>query len=140
MKRIFYLAAILICFNACGDDDEETLLPDVPVDVTINLNLPQYVDLQTPTGWAYTAGGNKGIVIQNQGVGTPPYKAFDLACPNNDCTGAMEFDGSLKMTCPCDMAIYSIIDGAPQTPNGKYLAKEYKVTQVDASTLHITNF
>ena len=68
MKRIFYFTAILFCFNACSDDDVETLLPDVPVDVTINLSLPQYVDLQTPTGWAYTTGGIKGIIIQNQGV------------------------------------------------------------------------
>ena len=140
MKRIFYFAAILFCFNACSDDDVDTLLPDVPVDVTINLNLPQYVNLQTPTGWAYSTGGIKGIIIQNQGVGSPPYKAFDRACPNNDCTGPMEFDGSLKLTCPCDNVTYSIIDGSPQTPNGRYFAKEYKVTLIDPSTIHITNF
>jgi hypothetical protein len=52
----------------------------------------------------------------------------------------MEFDGSLKMTCPCDNIPYSIIDGAPQTPNGRYFAREYKVTLVDESTIHITNF
>lgn len=140
MKRIFYFVAILFCFTACGDDDVDTLLPNVPVDVTINLNLPQYVNLQTPTGWAYATGGIKGIIIQNQGVGNPPYKAFDRACPNNDCTGAMEFDGSLKLTCPCDDSEYSIIDGSPQTPNGRYFAKEYKVTLSDPSTIHITNF
>jgi len=138
--RTLYIILFLFCFTGCSDDDTESILPNVPVDVTINLNLPQYLDLQTPTGWAYSTGGIKGIIIQNQGVGTPPYKAFDRACPNNDCTGAMNFDGSLKLTCPCDNSTYSIIDGSPQTPNGRYFAKEYKVTLINASTLNITNF
>lgn len=139
MRNFFFLFAFLF-LTACSDDDIDTLLPNTPVDVTVNLNLPQYIDLQTPTGWAYATGGIKGIVIQNQGVGSPPYKAFDRACPDNDCTGPMTFDGSLKLTCPCDNSTYSIIDGAPQTPNARYFAKEYKVTLLNSNTLHITNF
>lgn len=138
--RIVYFLIVLLCFSGCSDDEMETLLPNVPVDVTVNLNLPQFIDLQTPTGFAYTTGGVKGILIHNQGVGTPPYKAFDRACPNNDCASPMEFDGSLKMTCPCEEISYSIIDGSPQSSGGKYFAREYKVTMVNASTIHISNF
>lgn len=138
--RIIYFLLVVFCFSSCSNDDDETLLPDVPVDISVNLNLPQYIDLQTPTGWAYLTGGIKGIVIQNQGVGSPPYKAFDRACPDNDCTGPMTFDGSLKLTCPCDNSTYSIIDGSPQAPNSRYFAKEYKVTLINSSTLNITNF
>ena len=138
--RIVYFLIVFICFTGCSDDEMETLLPNVPVDETVNLNLPQFIDLQTPTGWAYTTGGVRGILIHNQGVGTPPYKAFDRACPNNDCTIPMVFDGSLKMTCQCDDIPYSIIDGSPQSPNGRYFAREYKVTMLNSSTIHITNY
>ena len=115
-------------------------MPDVFVDETINLNLPQYIDLQTPSGWVYTKGGIKGIVIQNIGIGNPPYKAFDRACPNNDCATPMTFDGSLKLQCACGNSEYSIIDGSPQTTGNIHFAREYKVIVLNTSTLNITNF
>lgn len=140
MIQRFLIILVAFSLAACSNDDSEAILPNVPVDITVNMNLPRYIDLQTPTGWVYNPGGIRGIVIQNQGVGSPPYKAFDRACPNNDCTTAMNFDGSLKLNCVCDESTYSIIDGSPQTPNGRYFAKEYKVTVINANTLNITNF
>ena len=115
-------------------------MPDVFVDETINLNLPQYINLQTPSGFAYTNGGIKGIVVQNTGIGNPPYKAFDRACPNNDCATPMNFDGSLKLKCPCDNSEYSIIDGSPQTAGNNHFAREYKVIVINSATLNIRNF
>ncbi|MCF6167335.1 MAG: phosphoribosylaminoimidazole carboxylase [Lutibacter sp.] len=116
------------------------ILPNVSVNVTINIDLPQYIDLQTPTGWTEITGGIKGILIQNTGIGNPPYKAYDRACPNNDCATPMVFDGSLKMKCPCDNSEYSIIDGSPQTSGNIHFAREYRVNVLNSSTLNITNF
>jgi nitrite reductase/ring-hydroxylating ferredoxin subunit len=139
MRKLFLLLVLLISFS-CEKNDTNDVLPNVYVDETINLNLPKYIDLQTPSGWAYINGGNKGILVQNTGIGNPPYKAFDRACPNNDCGSAMTFDGSLRMKCPCDNSEYSIINGLPQTAGNAYSAREYKVVVVNSSTLNISNF
>lgn len=139
MRKLFLLLALALFFS-CEKNDTNDILPDVFVDETINLNLPQYIDLQTPSGWVYTNGGIKGIIIQNTGIGNPPYKAFDRACPNNDCQTPMNFDGSLKLKCPCDNSEYSIIDGSPQTSGNKHFAREYKVFVINSATLKITNF
>jgi len=141
--RKLLLLCFLILFFSCENNDTDDLLPDVQVNVVIDLNLPQYIDLQTPTGWINTSGGNdgiQGILIQNTGVGSPPFKAFERACPNRDCGSPMKFDGSLKMKCNCDNSEYSIIDGSPQTEGNLHFAREYRVLVLDPSTLNITNF
>ena len=138
MRKILFLLLVIL-FNSCEENDLQDVLPDVKVNVTISLNLPQYLELQTPSGWAYTNGGIKGIIVQNIGIGNPPYKAFERACPNYDCSSPMTFDGSLRMTCSCDNSEYSIIDGSPQTTGNPHFAREYKVA-VNNSTLNITNF
>ncbi|MDD3722987.1 MAG: hypothetical protein PHW92_10990 [Lutibacter sp.] len=139
MHKLFLLLVLAVFFS-CEKNETNDLLPDVYVDETINLNLPQYIDLQTPSGWAYVKGGIKGIVIQNTGIGNPPYKAFDRACPNNDCTTSMTFDGSLRMKCSCDKSEYSIIDGSPQTAGNNLFAREYRVNVINESTINVRNF
>ncbi|WP_457611232.1 hypothetical protein [Lutibacter sp.] len=139
MRKLFLLLPFIIFFS-CEKNVTNDILPNVSVNVTINIDLPQYIDLQTPTGWAEIAGGIKGILIQNTGIGNPPYKAYDRACPNNDCATPMVFDGSLKMKCPCDNSEYSIIDGSPQTSGNIHFAREYRVNVLNSSTLNITNF
>ena len=139
MRKLFLLFYLTLFFS-CEKNEINDILPNVPVDVTINLDLPQYINLQTPTGWAYTNGGIQGIIVQNTGIGNPPFKAFDRACPNGDCTTAMTFVGSLKLTCSCDHSEYSIIDGSPQTPGNIHFAREYKVTVLNSTLLNITNF
>ena len=141
--RKLILLLILVTFFSCEKNDTIDFLPKATVDVTLNLNLPQYQNLQIPTGWVYIEKGpNKGlqgILIQNTGL-TPKYKAFERACPNNDCNTPMIFDGSLKMKCPCDQSEYSIIDGSPQTSGNIHFAREYRVLVINSTTLNITNF
>ena len=139
MKKILFFL-FTISFISCEENDPQDILPEVKVNITISLNLPQYLELQTPSGWAYTNGGLRGILVLNTGIGTPPFKAFDRACPNNDCPAPMNFDGSLKMKCTCDDSEYSIIDGSPQTSGHKQFAREYKVNVSSGSILNIRNF
>lgn len=138
--RKFLLLGLIISLFSCEKNETDDLLPTVPVVVDVDLNLPQYINLQTPTGWVYTAGGYRGVFIQNTGIGSPPYKSFERACPNNDCSAPMVFDGSLKFKCPCDDSEYSVIDGAPQTEGNAHFAREYRVLVLDPSTLKITNY
>ena len=139
MRKLLLLFLFLILFS-CERNETNDILPNVPVNITLNLNLPQYQDLLIPNGWTTVNGGVKGILIQYIGVGNPPYKAFDRACPNNDCVSAMIFDESLKMKCPCDNSEYSIIDGSPQTSGYSNFAREYRVNLINPTTINITNF
>jgi len=138
--RINIFLIIVLVFTSCEKNDSLDILPDKSVNVTLNLDLPQYINLLTPTGWTYTNGGLNGIVIQNSGIGNPPYKAFDRACPNNDCQTPMNFDGSLKLKCSCDESEYSILDGSPQTSGNSNYAREYRVILINSKTINITNF
>ncbi len=138
MRKLFLLFLIILHFS-CEKNEVNDILPNVPVNIIINLDLPQFIKLKTPPNWEYAKGGINGILIQSTGL-TPAYKAYDRACPNNDCTSEMVFDGSLKMKCPCDNSEYSIIDGSPQTAGNSHFAREYRVTEINPSTLNITNF
>ena len=139
MKKLLVICTFFLLVS-CEKNDLNDVLPDIIVDEIIDLNLPQYINLQTPSGWAYTNGGLKGIVILNSGTGSQPFKAFDRACPNNDCSSPMTFDGSLKLTCPCDDSEYSILDGSPQTAGNSHFAREYRALLINSATLNITNF
>ncbi len=139
MQRILLLCFTLLFF-ACEKNETIDYLPKIKVSETINLNLPQYQNLLTPSGSVYTNGGLKGILIQYTGIGSPPYKAYERACPNNDCNSPMTFDGSLKMKCSCDLSEYSIIDGSPQTKGFGNFAREYRVLVLNSTTLNITNY
>lgn len=44
MHKLFLLLVLAVFFS-CEKNDTNDLLPDVFVDETINLNLPQYIDL-----------------------------------------------------------------------------------------------
>lgn len=143
MRKLFLLF-LLIISTSCEKNETYDILPYASVDVILNLNLPQYQELLIPTGWTYidkgTNKGLQGVIVQSTGL-TPAYKAYERACPNNDCTSPMIFDGSLKMKCSCDKSEYSIIDGSPQTPGNPHFAREYKVSvSIDGKTLNITNF
>jgi len=145
--RKFLLLGLIISLFSCEKNETDDLLPTVPVDVTIDLIFPQYSDLNTPSNWAYTTGdynGIQGIIIQNTGIGNPPYKAFERACPNNDCGIPMTYDEFSNLICSCDKSEYSILlGGSPQTAGNSHFAREYKVVIIKSTypqILNITNY
>ena len=139
MRKIAILSFFILFFS-CEKNEFIDFLPNVHVDIDVDLNLPQFIDLQTPTGWVYLNGGYRGVLLQSTGIGNPPYKAFERACPNNDSNIPMNFDGSLKQKCSCDNSEYSIIDGSPQTSGNDQFAREYKVNVISSTSLNISNF
>ena len=80
------------------------------VNETINLDLPQFIDLQVPGGWAYTSGGLQGLIIYNNGT---QFKAFDRSCPGQTISSCSQMivDPNLRIVCPCDDSEYNILNG-----------------------------
>lgn len=140
MKKIFIVTVILFLFS-CDDPKYNDLLPEKAVDVTINLNIPQYINLQTPGGWAETPigglYGHKGIFIYRS---NSRYYAYERACPHKDVNQCepMTFDGSY-LICPCDDSKFNFLNGGGST-DVSYRAREYHVQEINSATLRITNF
>jgi nitrite reductase/ring-hydroxylating ferredoxin subunit len=145
VKKTLFLFAFLLAFMAvlsCSDDgdDGNQFLPNVPVNQTIFLNNPEFIDLQVVGGWAYAQGGISGIVIYHSGINS--YLAFERSAPHltpRACS-RMNVENSLVMVCPCDDAEFNLLNGAPLTEGIRYAARQYRVLITGPNTLQITNF
>ena len=144
MVKKIILLCVTICFFSCSDDNgNNDVLPSVNINETINLDLPQYIELQVPGSWAYAPGGIKGIkglIIYN--INGTQYKAYERSCPHlspSSCS-QMVIENSIKMVCPCDNSKFNILNGSPLTDRINNAAREYLVTPINGNTLRITNF
>lgn len=123
-----------------SDTDPNAILPNVPVNETVFLNNPQYINLKAVGGWAYTQGGISGIILYR--AGTTNYLAWERAAPHlvpKTCS-QMTVENSIIMYCSCDESKFSIIDGSPQTDGINYSVKFYRVDILGNNTLRITNY
>ncbi len=139
-KFIFILLAICLFINCTNDNQNNDILPYIPVNESINLNLPAYSNLVVPGGWAYTSGGINGIIVYN--INGTQYKAYERSAPHlaSSSCSQMVVENSIKMKCPCDDSEFNILNGAPLTEGISYFAREYLITNLNGSILQITNF
>ena len=141
MKKILFLLLVLPLIS-CNDNSNEfnTILPEVPVNKTVFLNNPEFIDLQVVGGWAYTTGGISGIIIYHSGINT--YLAYERSAPHltPQACSQMVVKNSLTMECACDDSVFNILNGAPMTDGVNYAAKQYRVLNTGPNTLQITNF
>jgi len=141
MKKIILLLLTVTFYNCVDTKENNDLLPFISVNETIDLNLPQYINLQVPGGWAYASGGLKGIILYN--INGSQFKAFERSAPHFSVSSScsqMVVENSIKMLCPCDDAIFNILNGAPLTSDVTQFAREYLVTNLNGTVLRITNF
>ena len=139
-KIIFAIITILVLSNCTSNSLNNDILPYIPVDETVDLSLPKYVDLNVPGGWTYGEGGIKGVIIYN--INGTQFKAFERAAPHiqpSSCSQMIVKNG-LRMKCLCDDSEFNILNGAPLTEGVKYSAREYLVTNLNGTILRITNF
>lgn len=112
MRKFTAILLIITAFS-CGKNDNPDNAPIVPVDVYINMSLPQYQSLNVPGGWAYANGGVKGILVYRRDQ--TEFVAYDRNCTyqgQNSC-GAVEVDSSnILADCNCDGSVYNIYDGS----------------------------
>jgi hypothetical protein len=141
VNKIVFTLILSLTF-ACSDtnDDPNNILPNVPVNQTIFLNNPEFINLQVVGGWAYAQGGISGLIIYHASING--YIAFDRAAPHltPQACSKMIVKNSIIMFCSCDDSEFQIIDGAPRTEGIIYPAKQYRVTLQGNQTLLITNF
>lgn len=143
MKRFSILFSLLIMLACSKNDRVQTcnfLANNAVVDASVNLNLPQYSQLQFTGNSVYIANeGIAGVYLSN--VGNDSFRAFDAADPAHpaySCSKLINTNGI--GTCGCtDANQYSLLTG--QAVNGavRCLLKEYRVESGGNNTLLISN-
>jgi len=135
-KFLFVFAAVVLfgCQNNDDDpiEDNNPFLNPPLVNLTLNLNLPEYNPLRFPgNSVILSQQGIRGIVVYC--VNTDFYTAFDLSDPNivpNNCS-RMTVEGIIA-TCQCEGCenSYNIITGQHQTePETKLPMLAYRITR-----------
>lgn len=138
MKKSIFLFLSILIFGCADNTQVGNCLPDITISLTTDLNNPSNINLQTPGGSAILTGGSKGVLLFN--INGSRFVAFDLICPNGDCSSPMTFENGLTLKCSCDNSEYSVhLGGTPQTNDASCAAREYNVLK-NGTSLRITNF
>jgi nitrite reductase/ring-hydroxylating ferredoxin subunit len=153
-KIIFFIMAIAfaVMFSSCNKNND--VVPDVIVDFSINLNDPQFTDLNVFGGTAlinantnnlgpYAAGyGGNGIIIF---AGVDEFYAYDRTCPHDYAVNGLSVkvtidpSNSLNAICPECKTNYALAaGGTPSKGIGKYPLKNY-ITSLDGSYVRVWN-
>lgn len=110
MKHVLILIVILICSCSKNEINRNPYLQNISFEKTINLNLPQYDDLNYNGGAVYlNSVGIKGLILFNF---SNQIFAWEASCPNqypSSCS-TMKIDG-VQTVCNCDDYKYSLATG-----------------------------
>ena len=130
------LGALVLLQARCNDPQQ--FIPYVPVDFSVNVNLPAYLDLSVPSGHVLVNGGSQGIILYrytlDQFVALDRHSTYDI--PAN-CQVEVAEDG-LLITDPCSNSEWLIIDGSIISGDAVYPLHQY-ATQWNNPVLRVFN-
>ncbi|MFN3951508.1 MAG: hypothetical protein ACK4KT_03780 [Thermaurantimonas sp.] len=126
------ICAFTLFLTAACRGSEPHLVPNVPVDELIYLNLPSSAPLQAPGGWIYHPGGFRGLVIYRAffNGNADDFRAFDRTCPNHvsqPCGRVFVNSDNVTLSCECDSARYILFDGTPASGNQSQPLRQYRI-------------
>ena len=142
MKKVFLFVLTSFMLVACSKNDDSNdnckFLLNINVNASINLNLPQYSQLQFISNSVFIPNvGNNGVIVTNSGTG---FLAWDAGDPNHNLEACSVVSGTgLEGTCGCaDANKYSFITGQSLGIALPCTLKAYRVEQ-NGNTLFISN-
>jgi len=132
----FILCAFLT--NSCND--EKYPIPNVPVNVSINLDLPSYQPLTSPGGCVYVNGGSRGLVVYrnfNEFIALDRHSTYNSqdAC----AIVIINPDNVFELKDTCSGSRFSIMNGAVIEGPAKFGLKRYNAFWDGAYTVNIYN-
>lgn len=138
--RFIFLLMIGFLFTGCNKNATHPV-PSIPFDFTINLTLPSYSDLMGVGGYAYVAGGSKGIIVYRRGP--DDFVAFDRHSPldvNGECATPLtpDTDNFLILNDECNSGQFSLYDGSPIT-ECEFGLRQYQTMWNGSESLRIFN-
>lgn len=137
MQRISVILLLALTLAGCGK--ENLAIPNVPVNLNVQLTDPRLIRLSSPGGAVtFENYGVAGLVIYRTLSGG--YVAYDRCStvnPEKQC--AVELDEpSFTVTDKCSGAKYLLEDGSPAKAPARLSLKKYN-TVVAGNTIHVTN-
>lgn len=115
-------------------------IPNIPVSILLNLNLPAYQDLNNPGGWAYIDGGSRGIIVYRNFNEFIALDRHTTVHPDSSCAIAkVDSVNIFILNDPCSEAQYSITSGTVLKEPGQWALKQYFTSWDGAYSLQITN-
>lgn len=140
MNRILVII-ITVCtvsLSNCRNIDDEHTVPDVVVNIDIDVNLPQYNNLNFIGGWIYLEGGYNGILVHRS---TSDFiAAYDRQAPfqvNDYCRVIVDSNG-VTCTDTCSGSQWLLLDGQLVKGPAARPLKPY-ATVFDGARLSIRN-
>jgi hypothetical protein len=144
MQQI-YLRYRLICnvlailfLTSCND--EVYPIPNVPVNININLDLPAYNALNSPGGFAYANGGSRGLVIYrdfDKFVALDRHSTYES---EKECAIVhVDPDNIFELVDTCSGSRFSIVSGVVIQGPAKFGLKQYNTYWDGAYTVNVFN-
>jgi nitrite reductase/ring-hydroxylating ferredoxin subunit len=139
VRTILFFVVIIFQLFSC-DRDRNNVIPNVLVDIEININNPEYIQISGPGGSMYLTGGSRGIIVYR--VSQDQFMAYDRHCPYNptdDC-GQVSFDTSSAVILKdaCCSSQFLITDGSVHSGPATNSLKRYQ-TYFDGTILRVYN-
>ena len=128
MIKQYILFSLFLFFIACEPKVEESGIPDVAVDLEINLNDIDNTDLKLIGGYKYFTGGVRGIIVYHESVNT--YKAYDRNCtfqPEAACAIVEVHSSGFYIEDTCCKSTFDL-NGFPTGGPALFPLKEYRVS------------
>jgi hypothetical protein len=139
-KRWIFILVTSLSVLSCGKNNQNPV-PNVPVDVTIDLSFPSYSALQGVSGYTYVNGGSRGIIVYRKSL--DEFVAFDRHSPadiEGTCVEPLYPDANnfLELIDSCNNARFSLYDGSPIS-NSEYGLRQYATQYNGSNILRIFN-
>jgi hypothetical protein len=125
----------IVLLNSCNDDNNK-IIPYVPVSFTIDLNIRN--ELTVPgNSVLFTGVGYGGVIVYCEFQGS--YYAFDAACTNEISRSCVLKTEGILATCPCCKSNFILMSSAyPSSGPASFPLQPYHVA-VSGSRLHVYN-
>ncbi len=139
-KYIFRLL-LLVCLAISCRNQNNDLVPNVMVDLTLNLNNPSYQPVTVVGGHLFIPGqAYRGIVLYRANINE--FKAFDMACtylPLQSCHVVGLDSATNLLQCGCCTSRFNFEGQLLQGPASLPLKAYRTLYQPSTNTLQITN-
>ncbi len=138
--HLFLIVSLLLITGSCKKNKTNPV-PNIPFDITIDINLPSYSSLISVGNWAYVSGGSRGIIVYRKAA--DQFVAFDRhspADPNGTCSQPLYPDKSnfLNLIDSCSSARFSLYDGSAIS-GCEFGLRQYQTLFDGAHSLRIYN-
>lgn len=141
IKYLFQVFLIMSLFTITGCKEEnQNPIPNLPVNLYINLSLPAFQTLNHPGGWAYVNGGSKGIIIYRNFDNFIALDRHSTYWPDSACSIAeVDSINFFVINDPCSSSQYSLLDGTVVKGPAQWGLRNYYTRWDGNYALQITN-